>query len=75
MIALTSGENTPWESALQTSPSRIDPNDAKAVTIPMAVLASKDEDAEKVKAFGDALTVPKHVETFDSQVHGFMSAR
>lgn len=75
MIALTSGEDTPWKAAVQTSPSRIDPNDAKLCTIPMAVLASGGEDEDLVNEFGDCLKVPKHVEIFDDQVHGFMSAR
>jgi len=39
------------------------------------MLASKDETAEEVTAWGRALKVEKHVETFDSQIHGWMSAR
>ena len=60
---------------MQTSPSDVDAEDAKKVTIPMMMLASKDEPADAVKAYGEALTVPKHVETFETQIHGWMSAR
>ena len=53
----------------------VDPNDAKGIKIPLCMLASKDEDDEAVKAFEQELTVPKHVETFNDQVHGWMAAR
>ena len=33
-----------FKAAAQTHPSLMDPEEAKAVTIPMAILASKDED-------------------------------
>jgi carboxymethylenebutenolidase len=60
---------------VQSSPARIDAGDAAKVTIPMMMLSSKDEPADDVKAFSNALTVLKHVETFESQIHGWMSAR
>ena len=40
------------------------------------MLASGDEDADAVKAFGNNLTAAdKHIETFGDQVHGWMAAR
>ena len=60
---------------MQSSPARVDPEDAKKVTIPLAMLASKDEPADTVKAFHEALSTPKLLETFHTQVHGWMSAR
>ena len=39
------------------------------------MLASGDEDADAVKAFGNNLTADKHIETFGDQVHGWMAAR
>lgn len=45
------------------------------IKIPLIMLASKDEPAEDVKKFEAALTGPKHVETFDDQIHGWMAAR
>ena len=41
----------------------------------MCVLASKDEEADEIKSFGEALKVDKHIETFDDQIHGWMAAR
>lgn len=49
--------------------------DAKGIKIPVCVLASKDENPSDVKAFEEALTGKKHVETFADQVHGWMGAR
>ena len=53
----------------------VDPNDAKGIKAPLCMLASKDEDAEAVKKFGENLTVEKHIETFSDQIHGWMAAR
>lgn len=53
----------------------VDPADAKDVKVPFIMLASGDEPPEDVKKFEDTLTVPKHVETFDDQIHGWMAAR
>jgi len=75
IVSITSGAGTPWSVGVQSSPAMVDPADAKKVTIPMMMLASKGESADAVKAFGEALTVPKHVETFGDQEHGWMSAR
>jgi hypothetical protein len=41
----------------------------------MALLASKDEKAEDVSAFGANLNVANYVETFPDQIHGWMAAR
>ena len=53
----------------------LDANDAKAVTIPMWVLASKDEEPADVAAFQEALRFRNHVETFGNQIHGWIGAR
>lgn len=53
----------------------IDPADAAKVTIPFCMLASKEEEASEVTAFDKALTVTKYVETYGTQIHGWMSAR
>nr|POE77812.1 putative aim2 family protein [Quercus suber] len=75
LVALTSGPESSWKVGISSSPANVDPEDGKTVSIPFAMLASKDEPADAVKAFGEALTVPKHIETFESQVHGWMSTR
>lgn len=53
----------------------VDPEDAVKVTVPTCMLASKDETVDDVKKYESSLKVPKHVEIFADQVHGFMSAR
>ncbi|OQU99100.1 hypothetical protein CLAIMM_04787 [Cladophialophora immunda] len=70
-----SGDSKLFKTAVQCHPAMLDPSDAKNVTVPMALLASKDEPAEDVKAFEANLTVPHKVETFPTQIHGFMAAR
>lgn len=47
----------------------VDPKDAEGITVPICMLASKDEDTEAVKNFKNNLKVESHVETFDDQVH------
>jgi len=54
---------------------QVDPSEATNVTIPLMLLASKDEDAEAVMKFKENLNVDKHVETFPDQIHGWMTAR
>ncbi|GAM83776.1 hypothetical protein ANO11243_017660 [Dothideomycetidae sp. 11243] len=75
VAAVHSGKDSPFVVAVQTSPAMMDPADAEKITIPFATLGSKDEGAEAVNAFTDALKVPKLGKTFEGQVHGFMSAR
>lgn len=53
----------------------VDPADAEGLTVPFALLASKDEDVTAVKQFEEGLKVPHHVETFADQIHGWMAAR
>ncbi len=53
----------------------VDAADAPGIKVPFILLASGDEPADDVKKFEDALTVPKHVETFADQIHGWMAAR
>ncbi|KAI1426231.1 Alpha/Beta hydrolase protein [Xylaria sp. FL1777] len=64
-----------FKVAVQTSPALVDVGDAARVKIPTMLLASKDESVETVKEYEEHLNVPKHVERFSDQVHGFMSAR
>jgi len=68
-------DNVTFKAAAQAHPAMLDPSDAKNVTVPMAVLASKDEDPEAVKGYKENLKVPNHVDTFPTQVHGWMAAR
>jgi len=76
LTSLVSGPNTLFKVGAQCHPGVIiDVEDAKKITIPMCILASKDEPEEEIKTFEEALKVEKHVETFGDQIHGWMSAR
>lgn len=74
-MSLTSQSGTAFSAAAEVHPAMVDAADAKGFKIPVCMLASKDESADDVKAFQEALTVPNHVETFKDQVHGWMAAR
>jgi hypothetical protein len=69
-----SGPDSLFKVSAQCHPGLIAPEDAVKVTIPTCFLASKEEIVEEVEAYTKALTVEKHVETFQ-QIHGWMSAR
>jgi dienelactone hydrolase len=75
MVSLASGPGSPFKAAAQSSPAMVDAKDAEKVSIPMCMLASKDEPAEEVKKYEQSLKGVKHVEIYDTQLHGFMSAR
>lgn len=75
VVSYSCGPNTPFTAAAEAHPAMIDPNDAPGITVPIAILASKDEDMEAVQGFEKALKVPSQVVTFGDQVHGFMAAR
>jgi len=53
----------------------VDPKDASNVTIPMLTIPSKDEDKAAIDEYEANLKVPKQVEWFNDQIHGFMAAR
>lgn len=77
IVSIVGGkEGTKFKAGVQTSPALVDPGDAEKVLIPMCVLASNEEPADDIKAYDEKLTkVPKYVETFSTEPHGWMSAR
>ncbi|KAK3167653.1 hypothetical protein OEA41_010780 [Lepraria neglecta] len=75
IVSLTAQPGTNFSAAAEVHPAMVDPKDAKDIKIPVCMLASGDEDADAVKKFGEALSVPNHIETFSDQVHGWMAAR
>ena len=75
VVSYSCGPDSKFSAAAEAHPAMVDPADAPNIAVPMCVLASKEEDAEAVKAFEKALKVPSQVHTFDDQVHGFMAAR
>ena len=75
IVSLVSGQGTKFKAGVQVHPAMVDAGDAEKVTIPMCMLASKDEPADDIKKFESALKTTKHVETFPTQIHGWMAAR
>lgn len=75
IVSLTSQAGSPFSAAAEAHPAMVDPSDAEKITIPICLLASKDEDAEAVKKFEANLKVEKYIETFGDQIHGWMAAR
>lgn len=53
----------------------VEPKDAEKIKIPLIMLASMEDPADKVQQFEATLKGAKHVETFGDQVHGWMAAR
>ncbi|KAK5636226.1 hypothetical protein RRF57_011938 [Xylaria bambusicola] len=72
---VTASPENPFKVGIEAHPAMIDPKDAEGIKIPLALLASKDENPGDVKKFEANLTGPKHVETFPDQIHGWMAAR
>ncbi|KAK4145700.1 uncharacterized protein C8A04DRAFT_10426 [Dichotomopilus funicola] len=73
----TSAATNPFSIAASCHPAMVDPSEAPGIKVPLVLLASKEEPADKVQAFEAALTNAgaKHVETFGDQIHGWMAAR
>lgn len=47
----------------------VDPKDAPSISIPFALLPSKDEDADACKGFMDGLKGEKYAQTFHDMPH------
>lgn len=83
VAVLMSGEDTPFKVTIQVHPGQFDAEDAKGVTIPHMILASKDEPAEAIAGSAEALKNSKVeavrnaavVETYPTMPHGWMAAR
>ena len=75
LVSLTAGADTVFAAVAEVHPAMVDAKEGARVSVPMCMLASKDEPAQEVEAFEKALTVEHHVETFADQVHGWMAAR
>lgn len=77
ITTVTAGnKDTPFVAAAAVHPAMIDAKDAPPLAIPICILASGDEDQDALKAFEKKIKIEGcHIETFDDQVHGWMSAR
>jgi hypothetical protein len=66
---MTSTKGTVFSAAAEVHPAMVDPKDGEGITVPICVLASKDEDPEAIKGFKSNLKVAHHIETFSDQIH------
>jgi len=72
---VTSGDANPFKVGAECHPAMVEPKEAESIKVPLIMLASGEEPEDKVKEFEEKLRVPKHIETFKDQVHGWMAAR
>jgi len=75
IVNLVSQKDTPFKAAAVAHPAMVDANDAEAITIPIAMLPSKDEPKDDVEKWEKALKVKHVVEWFPNQIHGWLAAR
>jgi len=72
---LSSKAGTSFKAAAAAHPAMVDANDAPEITIPFALLPSKDEPKEDVEKWEKALKVEHIVEWYPNQIHGWLAAR
>ncbi|EAQ89801.1 hypothetical protein CHGG_06420 [Chaetomium globosum CBS 148.51] len=74
---VTSSASNPFSAAAECHPAMVDPKEAESIKVPLILLASGEEPADKVQQFEANLkgAAAKHVETFQDQIHGWMAAR
>ncbi|KJF61236.1 dienelactone hydrolase [Coccidioides immitis RS] len=75
ITSLAAGRDSLFRAAVQCHPAMVDPKDAESVTIPMALLASMDEEVDVIEQYKKNLKVPNLVQTWPTQIHGWMAAR
>lgn len=75
IVNLSSQKDTRFKAAASCHPAMVDENDAPGITIPFAMLPSKDEPKEDVEKWQKAVKTKNIVQWWPNQVHGFMAAR
>jgi dienelactone hydrolase len=72
---LASAAGTSFKAGAACHPAMVDAGDAEAITIPFAMLPSKDESKEDVEKWESKIKTKHLVKWWPEQVHGFMAAR
>ncbi|KAJ8610640.1 hypothetical protein MRB53_038419 [Persea americana] len=72
---LLSTKDTSFKAAAACHPAFVDPKDAPNITIPIAILPSKDEDKSAVEGYAADLKVENLIKWYPEQIHGWMAAR
>ncbi|ODQ54562.1 dienelactone hydrolase [Saitoella complicata NRRL Y-17804] len=80
LSVLASGSSTPFKAAAMIHPAMVDPADARALTIPICALPSKDEDKNTMQEFENVVKEKKFggdcvFKRYDTMHHGWMAAR
>lgn len=79
VVALSSLDGSPWQASAACHPGLIEPDEARAFTIPhVCLLSGEDGSEEEQKAYQKALAESGqdvHFEVFGDQVHGWMAGR
>ncbi|CAK3957970.1 AIM2 family [Lecanosticta acicola] len=75
IVNLSSQQGTRFKAAASCHPAMVDANDAPGISIPFAMLPSKDEPKEDVEKWQQAVKTKNIVQWWPNQVHGFMAAR
>ncbi|BFZ56866.1 hypothetical protein PYCC9005_003915 [Savitreella phatthalungensis] len=79
IATLASDKRDVFKGTAVVHPAMVDPNDAKNITNPYLLLASKDEPADDIKAFEQALPddvrAKSTVKTYGDMHHGWAAAR
>jgi dienelactone hydrolase len=81
VVAILSGEDSLFAASVQVHPARLDPEEAKKLTIPHFCLATSGEDAETTQKFKEAVEANEKIRDkslvvrWEGTFHGFMAAR
>ncbi|CAI6339243.1 unnamed protein product [Periconia digitata] len=75
IVNLSSAKDTRFKVAAACHPAMVSPEDAENVSIPYAMLPSKDESKDDVDKWEQKIKTEHVVEWFPTQVHGWMAAR
>ena len=69
VATIAAGTSTPFVTAVSAHPAMVEPKDSSPISIPFALLASKDEDANACSGFVAGLKGDKYFETFHEMPH------
>lgn len=76
---LASDKRDVFQATAVVHPAMVDPNDAKGISNPIMILASKDEPADDIKSFEsnllDDVKKASVVKTYGTMHHGWAAAR
>lgn len=72
---LLSAQDSRFKAAAACHPAMVAADDAKNITIPFAMLPSKDEPKDDVEKWQQSIKVKNIVQWFPDQIHGWMAAR